>query len=225
MTEQIDDFEDLWERIATCSRCERLVVERESVALNKPEPYWARGVPGFGKKDAQILIVGLNPGPSGANRTGRPFTGDPAGDLLFVGLHRVDLANQPTSVGKGDGLELNNCYITNIVKCAQAKTDDPLKAQEKENCRSFLLYEIRFLEQLKVIVAVGRDAFDEICRAHHQKPPPPVAKQLRPPVTLPSRGIKLIETWHTSARNQRNQTIDEKGLVAVLRQAIDLCNR
>jgi uracil-DNA glycosylase family 4 len=129
------------------------------------------------------------------------------------------------SVGKGDGLELKNCYITNIVKCAQAKTDDPLKAKEKENCRSFLLYEIRFLEQLKVIISVGRDAFDEICKAHHQKPPKPVAKHLRPTVTLQGRGIKLTEMWHTSARNQRNQTIDEEALVAVLRQAIALCNR
>jgi len=225
MAERIEDFEDLWEKISTCSRCERLVREREKVAQNKPEPYWARGVPGFGKKDAQILIVGLNPGPTGANRTGRPFTGDAAGDLLFRGLHRVDLANQATSYGKGDGLELRNCYITNIVKCAQAKTDDPLTTREKDNCRSYLLYETRFLDQLKVIIAMGRTAFDEILKAHRQTPTRPVAKQLRPVVTLPGRGIKVIESWHTSARNQRNQTIDEEALVAVLRQAIALCGQ
>ncbi len=124
--------------------------------LTKGE-YWSRPVPGFGDQQAKICIVGLAPGAHGANRTGRPFTGDGAGDFMYPLLHAADLANQSHSLSADDNFRLNDVYITNAVKCLPPE-NRPV-AEEFAACRPFLLDELSCLTDLRVIVALGRGAF------------------------------------------------------------------
>ncbi|RSN09017.1 uracil-DNA glycosylase [Streptomyces sp. WAC 05977] len=145
--------------VVGCRACPRLVAWREEIAVVKRaafagETYWARPVPGFGPPDASLAIVGLAPSAHGANRTGRLFTGDPSGDVLFKALHRVGVASQPTSTHIGDGLELRGTRMVSPVRCAPpANKPTP---EERETCRSWLAAELELLKPtLKAVVVLG----------------------------------------------------------------------
>ena len=161
-------LESLTEEIVQCRRCPRLVEWRERVAREKRAAfagweYWGRPVPGFGDPEARILIVGLAPAAHGGNRTGRIFTGDRSGDFLFASLHRVGLANQPTSIARDDGLRLLGCYVAAIVRCAPpANRPTPV---ERDTCLPYLAREIQLLPRLRVLVALGSFAWDGALRA------------------------------------------------------------
>ncbi|ALE80443.1 uracil-DNA glycosylase [Pseudonocardia alni] len=136
------------QRISECRACPRLVEWREQVAREKraafrDETYWGRPVPGFGPPDARMLIVGLAPAAHGANRTGRMFTGDRSGDVLYAALHAVGLASQPTASHIGDGLELHGVRITAPVHCAPP-ANKPTPA-ERDACRNWLEQELDLL--------------------------------------------------------------------------------
>ncbi|MBN9795141.1 uracil-DNA glycosylase [Pseudonocardia sp. TMWB2A] len=136
------------QRISECRACPRLVEWREQVAREKRAAfrdvtYWGRPVPGFGPPDARMLIVGLAPAAHGANRTGRMFTGDRSGDVLYAALHAVGLASQPTASHIGDGLELHGVRITAPVHCAPP-ANKPTPA-ERDACRSWLEQELDLL--------------------------------------------------------------------------------
>jgi uracil-DNA glycosylase family 4 len=136
------------------------------------DEYWARPVPSFGDPDARVLVVGLAPAAHGANRTGRMFTGDGtdtmgAGSFLMRALYATGFANQPTSVHPDDGLELRDLYIAASVRCAPP--DNKPLPDEIENCRPYLLEELDILTSVRVIVALGRLAFDELLKNYALK--------------------------------------------------------
>jgi uracil-DNA glycosylase len=145
-----------------CQLCPRLVEFRELNQANSPN--WFNGaVPSFGSEDARFLIVGLAPGLNGANRTGRPFTGDYAGDLLYATLLEFGFARGTYAARPDDGLTLDDCVITNAVRCVPPK-NKPVPA-EIANCGTFLRARIAALPRLQVILALGRIAHDSTLTA------------------------------------------------------------
>jgi uracil-DNA glycosylase len=153
------DLTALAGQVSRCRRCPRLVAWREQVATTKraafaDQTYWGRPVPGFGDPAAHVLIVGLAPAAHGGNRTGRMFTGDRSGDWLYASLYRVGLANQPTSVSVGDGLELRGAYVTAAVRCAPP-ANKPTPA-ERDACRPWLVRELELLwPTVRAVVVLG----------------------------------------------------------------------
>jgi uracil-DNA glycosylase family 4 len=149
--------------IVACRQCPRLVQYREEVGRAKrrayrDQEYWAKPVPGFGDPLARLLLIGLAPGAHGANRTGRMFTGDSSGDFLYRALFEAGFASQPSSVSRGDGLALTDAYISAAVRCAPP--DNKPLPEEIRTCRPYLEKDLELLRNLRVVVALGRLAFD-----------------------------------------------------------------
>jgi uracil-DNA glycosylase family 4 len=149
--------------VIACARCPRLVEYREQIARDKRRAYrdcayWGKPVPGFGDPKARVLVMGLAPGAHGSNRTGRPFTGDASGKFMFPVLYETGFANQPNATDREDGLELKDLYITAAVRCAPP--DNKPTPQELAQCSMFLDREMAGLENVKVVVALGKIGFD-----------------------------------------------------------------
>lgn len=161
------NWEQLNREIISCVRCPRLVAWREQVARQKRAAYrgweyWGRPVPGFGDRDPRLFIIGLAPGAHGANRTGRMFTGDSAGQTLVAALYRAGFANQPGSIDASDGLELRCAFMSAAVRCAPP--DNRPSPEELANCRPFLVRELELCPSVRVVLALGRVAFDSYLR-------------------------------------------------------------
>jgi uracil-DNA glycosylase family 4 len=196
-----DSLARLTAEIVECRKCPRLVAWREQVALEKRAafkdlPYWARPVPGFGDPNAELLIVGLAPAAHGGNRTGRAFTGDRSGDWLFGALYRAGYANQPTSQHRDDGLELHGAYISAVVRCAPP-ANKPLPS-ERDNCLPFLVRELRLLHRVKVIVCLGKFAYDGLAQAVGRRRRPAFGHGVE--AVLPD-GRRVICSFHPSQQN------------------------
>ena len=164
----MDSLSLLHADVTGCRACPRLVSWREEVAATKRRAwrewdYWGKPVPGFGDQNARLLLMGMAPGAHGANRTGRVFTGDASGDFLYPALHRAGFANQPNSTDVDDGLELRDCYITSVARCVPPQ-NRPVAA-EIAACRPFLERELALLPRLRVVMPLGRIAFDGYLRA------------------------------------------------------------
>ena len=149
--------------IASCERCPRLRtycrrVAREKKRAHRADTYWGRPVPGFGDPDARVLLVGLAPAAHGANRTGRPFTGDGSGDFLMSALQRTGFSNIGTSRHPDDGLQLSDAYILSAVRCAPP--DNKPLPEEITRCLDHLEVELTHLPRVRVVVALGKIAFD-----------------------------------------------------------------
>lgn len=162
-----DSLERLAGEIEACRACPRLVDWRESVAAERrsafrDQVYWGRPVGGFGDPAASIAVVGLAPAAHGANRTGRIFTGDRSGDWLFASMYRTGLANQPTSTARDDGLRLDRVWVCSAVRCAPP-ANKPTPA-ERDRCSPYLVRELALLSGLRVIVVLGRFAYDALAR-------------------------------------------------------------
>ena len=165
---KLADIKALDKELIKCDGCLRLKLWREEVAVTKrrayqDETYWGKPVPGFGPVDAQIILVGLAPGAHGANRTGRIFTGDASGDWLFPELFSAGLANQPTSKGIDDGLQLINTRVLCAVRCVPP--DNKAEISERDTCSVWFNREIELLmPTAKVFVALGAFAWDSLWR-------------------------------------------------------------
>jgi uracil-DNA glycosylase family 4 len=151
------------DEVIHCTRCPRLVAYREQIGREKrrayrEHEYWARPVPGFGDPAARVLVLGLAPGAHGSNRTGRPFTGDRSGDFMYPILHQLGFASRPKAEHREDGLRLIDCYITAAVRCAPP--DNKPLPSELANCAPYLDREFQILSDVKVVVALGKIAFD-----------------------------------------------------------------
>jgi uracil-DNA glycosylase family 4 len=150
-------------QIASCTKCTRLTEHCRAVAITKRRAwndwqYWGKPVPSFGDPAARLLIVGLAPGAHGANRTGRMFTGDRSGEFLYRSLHRAGFASQPESNSINDGLVLRDAWITASAHCAPP--DNKPTPEELRNCRPWLAQEFKHFAHARVIVALGKIAFD-----------------------------------------------------------------
>ena len=181
-----------------CALCPRLVAFREATRLENPD--WFNGaVPSFGSSGARLLVVGLAPGLTGANRTGRPFTGDWAGDLLYGTLERFGFSNGRYDRRSNDGLELVDAMITNAVRCVPPQ-NKPVGA-EVNTCRDYLAARISALPRLEVIVTLGKIAHDSTVRALGRKLKDcPFAHAARFNIDKP-RDLTLIASYHCSRYN------------------------
>ena len=188
------------------------------------EDYWGRPVPGFGPFDARILILGLAPAAHGANRTGRMFTGDRSGDWLFAALHRVGVANQPTSVHAGDGLELRQVYIAAAVRCAPPG-NAPTTA-ERNNCRPWLTRELELMwPTLRAVVVLGGFGWSALWPALRAAgtPLPPRVPAFGHGVEVPlPDGRLVLGCYHVSQQNTFTGRLTEAMLDAVLTRAVQL---
>ena len=205
------------ERIIRCVKCKRLVNFRESVALKKTkrfikDNYWGKPVIGFGDPNAKIIIVGLAPAAHGGNRTGRVFTGDKSADFLFKCLHQAKLSNQPYSIHLNDGLVLKNVYMTPALKCVPP--EDKPKAEELKKCFVYLSEEISYLENAKIILALGKIAFESCVKLFNLKPS--LYKFIHGAEYSISKKLKILACYHPSPRNVNTGKINEEQMLEIL---------
>ena len=204
-------FKSLNKTIIKCKKCPRLVkfikkISTEKRKQNIEETYWGKPVTGFGDYQAKILILGLAPAAHGGTRTGRAFTGDKSSEFLFKCLHKAKIANQSLSENLKDGLKLNSTYITNILKCVPPG-DKPLK-EELNNCSNYFNSETTNLKKLKIIITLGKVAFEKCLRLYKIKYNLNKKINFRhgKSYILPDN-IILIASYHPSPRNVNTKLI------------------
>jgi len=221
-----------WKRlnsqIVTCRKCPRLVKWREKISREKTRrfldwDYWGRPMTGFGDIQARLLVIGLAPAAHGTNRTGRVFTGDRSGDWLYRALYKAGFANQPTSVHRDDGLKLNDCFVTAVVRCAPP-LNKPLP-QEFKNCRPFLINEFDYLKRTKVIIGLGKIGFDNGFKAFQEAQETNFS--IRPKFSHGAEfkiaeNITLLGTYHPSQQNTFTKRLTEDMLDKVFVRAKQL---
>ncbi|MDB4081818.1 uracil-DNA glycosylase [Candidatus Pelagibacter sp.] len=219
-------FKKLNNTIIKCRKCPRLIRFNKKISISKrkqniKEVYWGKPVTGFGDINAKLMILGLAPAAHGGTRTGRAFTGDKSGNFLFNSLHKAKISNFPVSSHRKDGLRLNNAYISNILKCAPPE-DKPLN-QELSNCSNYFDSEIQNLKNLKVIITLGKVAFDNCIK--HFKKEFIFSKRLifkhGKKYKLPD-GKFLVACYHPSPRNVNTKVMDSRKMNILLKKAIRL---
>ena len=202
-----DSLQLLNARIIECKLCPRLRIHCAEVAATRRRAYveweyWGRPVPSFGDQKARVLILGLAPGAHGSNRTGRPFTGDGSGDFLYPILHETGFASQPNATSRDDGMQLTDLWITSVGRCAPpANKPTP---QELRNCAPWIDQEIALLKHLRVVVCLGRIAFDGLLAHLHRTGKitsrSGFAFAHGAEYTLPS-GLHILASFHPSLQN------------------------
>jgi uracil-DNA glycosylase family 4 len=227
-SESAKALDDLNRRIVTCERCPRLRQHCCDTAQRKRRSYadweyWGKPVPSFGDPDARILILGLAPGAHGSNRTGRPFTGDGSGDFLYPVLYRAGIASQPKAVSRDDGMRLKDAWITAVVRCAPPE-NKPLP-EEIRNCSTYLDEEIAGLARLRVVVCLGKIAFDgfvgHLLRTGEIKTRGPYQFSHGAEFELP-RGRWLLATYNPSLQNTNTGKLTAAMFLMVFERAQQL---
>ena len=219
-------FEKLKKTIVKCNKCPRLVKFRKKISTEKRkqyinETYWGKPITGFGDINGKIMIVGLAPAAHGGTRTGRVFTGDKSSDFLYKCLFKAKISNQPTSEYRDDGLKLNKAYITTALKCVPPE-DKPLK-QELNNCFKYFDQEINLLKNLKIIVALGKIAFDD-CKYFYKNEyslTENIQFKHNKIFKLPNN-ILLVGCYHPSPRNVNTGRINEKKMTSLFKRVLKL---
>ena len=227
-----DTLQKVGQEVITCERCPRLRSYCRQIARTKRRAYreweyWGKPVPGFGDPQAHLLIIGLAPAAHGGNRTGRVFTGDSSGELLFRTLYETGFASQPHSVSRDDGMRLKDAYITATVRCAPPG-NKPLP-DESSNCREYLEREIALLKKVKVVVALGKIAFDSYLSILQSKRL--IASRApylfghvatyRFPPPLPA----LIASYHPSRQNTQTGKLTPEMFHQVFQEAYKIINK
>jgi len=212
--------------IVQCGLCPRLREHCTAIATVKrrayrDQDYWGKPVPGFGDPQASVLILGLAPGAHGSNRTGRMFTGDRSGDWLYRALHQTGFASQPVSVSRHDGLALRDVYITAAARCAPPGNKPT--PEELRNCRPYLERELDLLTNVKVVVVLGKVAFDaylDVLKAHGaiRSRAPFVFGHNRQFTIAPGQPV-LVSSYHPSQQNTSTGKLTEIMLLAVFQRA------
>ena len=216
-------------KIINCNKCRRLVTFRKKIAKEKRkqyinEKYWGKPITGFGDIHGKILLVGLAPAAHGGNRTGRVFTGDRSADFLYKCLYKAKMSNQPNSENKNDGLKLYNAYITTALKCVPP--GDKPTPLELKTCFVFFKKEIDLLKNVKIIVALGKIAFDACIQFYKEnyflnsknyKFSHAIKYQ------MPDKKI-LIGCYHPSPRNVNTKRINLNMMVKLFKNAKKINN-
>jgi uracil-DNA glycosylase family 4 len=219
----------LQSEIVGCRRCPRLIAHCTEIAQVKRRAYldwdyWGKPVPSFGDPKARLLVVGLAPGAHGANRTGRVFTGDSSGDYLYRAMHAAGFANQPESRSISDGLVLKDAYIAASVRCAPP--DNKPATDEVARCRPYLERELELLANLKVVVALGKLAFDNYLAILKDQG----AIRSRAPFVFGHNAVHLIgerrpiliSSYHPSQQNTSTGKLTNRMLLDVFENAARL---
>lgn len=216
------------ERIVACTRCARLRTYCQEVAAKKrraylDHDYWGLPVPSFGDPKARVLIVGLAPGAHGSNRTGRPFTGDGSGDFLYPVLYETGFASMPYATSRSDGMRLRGLWITSVGRCAPP--DNKPLPEELANCAPYLDEEIAALSSLRVIVCLGKIAFDGVVQHLQRRGEIARRGELKfghgVEYTLPS-GRYLMASYHPSLQNTNTGKLTAPMFLAIFRRAREL---
>ena len=221
----LPSIEELNRDIVACKKCPRLVEYLAQVARTKRRmylswDYWAKPIPSFGDPDARLMVLGLAPAAHGGNRTGRSFTGDRSGDWVYGTLHKFGFANQPTSTDRDDGLALQDALISAAARCAPP-ANKPLP-QELENCRPYLLRELELLQRLRVVIALGKIAFDSYLAAVREMAqglPVPRPRFGHEVVFEMPGGITLLGSYHPSQQNTQTGRLTRDMFESVFRRA------
>lgn len=233
--------ESKWTRhdraIVNCTQCPRLITHCREVARVKrrayrDEPYWGKPVPTFGDRRARIMILALAPGAHGANRTGRMFTGDKSGELLFGALYRAGLSTAPESVGRDDGLRVKGVFITNTCRCAPPGNKP--SREEIDNCEPFLDREFELLDRLRVVLALGKIGWDAALRRARRvdeaavpRPQPAFGHGALVRLRLGTGGAPmwLLGSYHPSRQNTQTGRLTTPMFQRVMRRAATLARR
>lgn len=214
--------------IVGCTRCERLRTYCQGIAETRRRAYqnhvyWGLPVPGFGDPKARVLIVGLAPGAHGANRTGRPFTGDGAGNFMYPVLHDTGFASKPDATSRFDGLRLRHAWLCSVVRCAPP--GDKPTPEEIRNCSSHFAAEIGTLARVRVVVGLGKIGWDGYL-AHlvangviERRSAYPFGHGVE--YRLPN-GLWLLGSYHPSLRNTNTGVLNRAMLTRVFLRAREL---
>jgi uracil-DNA glycosylase family 4 len=223
-------LEELNTRITECNLCPRLRAHCAEIARLRRRAYaeweyWGKPVPSFGDPRARVLALGLAPGAHGSNRTGRPFTGDGSGDFLYPVLHEAGFASQPRAMSRHDGMKLRGLWITSVARCAPPGNKPT--PEELRNCAPWLDSEMALLKNLRVVVCLGRIAFDGLLaylrRAQVKDMPPRSAFVFAhgAEFTLPN-GLTAITSFHPSLQNTNTGRLTAEMLLGVFTRARQL---
>jgi uracil-DNA glycosylase family 4 len=217
-------------RIVSCELCPRLRAHCTEVARTRRRAYadweyWGRPVPSFGDPKARVMALGLAPGAHGSNRTGRPFTGDGSGDFLYPVLHEAGFASQPKAVSRDDGMKLSGLWITAMARCAPPGNKPT--PEELRNCAPWLDQEMKLLTDLRVVVCLGRIAFDGLLA--HEMRMGTLKKRTEfvfahgAEYKLPS-GLIAIASYHPSLQNTNTGKLTREMLLKVFKRARKLAD-